>query len=66
VKIAAGDRVEVTGSRVTFNNAPVLIAQSLKKGTNTLTLRDAAGMPAWRGTGMGRGRRGPPAAAKKP
>ena len=64
IKIVAGDRIEITGSKVTFNNAPAIIASSVKKGTNTLTLRDSAGMPAWRG--MRRGRGGPPAAATKP
>ncbi len=49
VKIAKGDRVEVTGSRVTFGGKPALVAQVVKKGDATLTLRDAAGVPAWAG-----------------
>jgi len=49
VKIAAGDKVEVKGSRVTFDGKPVLIAAEVQKGDEVLTLRDANGFPVWSG-----------------
>ncbi len=49
VKITPGDRVEVKGSRIMFQGKPALIAAEVKKGGETLTLRDANGFPAWSG-----------------
>ena len=51
VTIAAGDKVEVTGSRITYQGKPAIIAQEVKKGDQVLRLRDAAGTPAWAGQG---------------
>ncbi len=51
MKIAQGDKIEVTGSRVTFNNAPAIIASEVKKGGSVLKLRDANGVPVWAGRG---------------
>jgi len=48
-KIEKGDKVEVKGSRVTMAGKQFIIAQELKKGDNTLILRDSAGIPAWAG-----------------
>ena len=48
-KIVKGDRVEVKGSRSTFAGRPVFIAGELKKGDQTLVLRDANGVPVWSG-----------------
>ena len=48
-KIEAKDVVEVRGSRVTFEGKPALIAAELKKGDETLHLRDQDGSPAWAG-----------------
>jgi sporulation protein YlmC with PRC-barrel domain len=42
-----GDKVTVTGSHVMFNDKDVLIATEIKKGDQTLTLRDKEGKPAW-------------------
>jgi hypothetical protein len=52
-KLAAqvGDRLEVTGSRVTIAGKPALIAAQVKKGDRTVTLREASGLPLWRGPG---------------
>ncbi len=50
-RIAKGDEIEVVGSRVTFEGKPVVIAREVKKGSETLTLRNAAGVPAWAGRG---------------
>jgi ribosome-associated protein YbcJ (S4-like RNA binding protein) len=48
-KIEKGDRIEVTGSRVTVNGKPAIIAAEVKKGGNVLVLRDKAGVPVWSG-----------------
>jgi len=49
VTLEKGDKVEVKGSRVTFNGKPAIIAAELKKGDSGLILRDSAGVPAWAG-----------------
>jgi hypothetical protein len=51
VAIAKGDTLVITGSRVTVDNEQVFIAKEVKKGDSTWTLRDAAGLPMWRGGG---------------
>lgn len=48
-KIERGDKIEVKGSRVAFSGKPAIIAAEVKKGDNTLVLRDSAGVPAWAG-----------------
>lgn len=53
VKLAQGDRIAVTGSKVTYYGAPIVLAKSVEKEGKTLALRDSAGMPLWRGMGMG-------------
>jgi hypothetical protein len=53
-KLAPGDRLEVKGSRLTFDDAPVLVAQELRKGDQVLTLRDADGAPRWAGPRAGK------------
>jgi hypothetical protein len=49
--LAPGDKVEVTGSRITYEGKPTIIAAEVKKGGQILKLRDAAGVPAWAGRG---------------
>ncbi|MFN3429304.1 MAG: DNA-binding protein [Candidatus Sericytochromatia bacterium] len=49
LRVAAGDRITVTGSRIDMAGKPALIARSLTKGGETLTLRDEAGRPVWAG-----------------
>ncbi len=49
--LASGDKVEVTGSRITYQGQPAIIAAEVKKGGQVLKLRDAAGVPAWAGQG---------------
>ena len=49
IKIEAKDKVEVTGSRVTFEGKPAIIAAEVKKGDQVLKLRDQAGIPLWAG-----------------
>jgi hypothetical protein len=48
-KIEKGDRVEVKGSKITYEGKPAVIAAEVKKGDNTLFLRDSSGVPAWAG-----------------
>ena len=47
VKFTKGDEVTVKGSKFTYNGKYGVIAQSVAKGGETLTARDAAGKPAW-------------------
>lgn len=49
LRVAAGDRVTVTGSRLEVGGQPALIARTLTKGSETLTLRDETGRPVWAG-----------------
>jgi hypothetical protein len=49
VKIAPKDKVEIKGSRVTVQEKPAIIAAEVKKGDQTLKLRDEAGVPVWSG-----------------
>ncbi len=44
---AKGDPIEVTGSKVKYNDSDALIAREIKKEGKTLTLRDEKGFPAW-------------------
>ncbi len=53
-KIEKGDTVTVTGSRVTMDGKPALIAATVTKGDKVIKLRDENGAPLW----AGRGRRG--------
>lgn len=54
VQFSAGDMVVVKGSKITYNNAPAVIAVSVTKGDQVLTLRDKKGNPAWNGWRKGR------------
>jgi hypothetical protein len=47
-KIETNDTITVTGSRVTVGGKPAIIAAQVKKGDETLKLRDKNGIPAWR------------------
>ena len=49
MKIVPGDKVEITGSRITFEGKPAIIAAEVKKGTEILKLRDENGFPVWSG-----------------
>jgi len=53
LKLAQGDDIEVKGARTTFDGRPVIIAQEVRRGDHVLALRDANGVPLWRGQGMG-------------
>ncbi len=47
--IKVGDKVDVKGSKVEIAGKPVVIAAEVKKGDETLVLRDEAGIPLWSG-----------------
>jgi hypothetical protein len=44
-----GDRVEVQGSRIGSGTETAIIAGEVRKGDETLSLRNEAGVPAWSG-----------------
>ncbi len=49
VKIEKGDKIDVKGSRITFDGKPAIIAAECKKGDSVLVLRDSTGVPSWAG-----------------
>ncbi len=49
VKINPEDKVEIIGSKVTFDEEEAIIACEVKKGDEVLDLRDGNGIPAWSG-----------------
>jgi hypothetical protein len=49
VKIEPKDKLEITGSRVTVQGQPAIIAAEVKKGDQVLKLRDQSGIPVWAG-----------------
>ncbi len=49
LKIEPKDKVEVKGSRITFEGKPAIIADEVRKGDEVLKLRDDAGFPVWSG-----------------
>ncbi len=51
--VKVGDKIEVTGSQVTLNNQPAIIARDVTMNGRILKLRDDQGIPAWRGMGRG-------------
>jgi hypothetical protein len=51
--LKVGDKIEVTGSQVTLNNQPAIIARDVTMNGRILKLRDDQGIPAWRGMGRG-------------
>jgi hypothetical protein len=48
-KLEAKTRIEVKGSRVTFDGKPAIIAAEVKKDDEVLKLRDENGIPMWVG-----------------
>jgi DNA/RNA endonuclease YhcR with UshA esterase domain len=48
-KFAKGEQLEVTGSKVKYQNLEAIIAREVKMGGKTLTLRNAQGVPEWAG-----------------
>lgn len=48
-EFAKGDKVEVTGSKVSFQGHPAIIAREVKRDGKVLTLRNTQGIPEWSG-----------------
>ena len=48
IQLKARDWIEITGSRVKLGGKPAIVAAQIKKGTQTLILRDSRGVPAWK------------------
>ncbi|MEE4247953.1 MAG: hypothetical protein V2I33_21385 [Kangiellaceae bacterium] len=51
IKLRKGDIVKVSGSLVTFENNPSIIAKWIIKESDTIHLRDDRGLPNWAGKG---------------
>jgi hypothetical protein len=49
MKIEPKDRIEVKGSRITFEGKPAIIAAEVRKGEDLMKLRDDNGFPVWSG-----------------
>lgn len=49
IKIQPKDKIEIKGSRITFQGTPAVIAAEVKKGDEILRLRDEKGFPVWAG-----------------
>jgi hypothetical protein len=49
VKIKELDQVQVTGSKVTWEGKPLILAAEVKKGDQVLPFRRPDGVPYWRG-----------------
>jgi hypothetical protein len=49
LNIEPKDKIEVKGSRITFEGKPAIIAAEVKKGNEILELRNENGVPAWSG-----------------
>jgi hypothetical protein len=46
-RIEANDMITVTGSRLTINGRPAIIAADITRGNELLKLRDNNGIPVW-------------------
>ena len=47
VSFAKGDDLAITGSKVKYEGADLVLAREVLKGTDTLVLRDEKGNPVW-------------------
>lgn len=51
LKITALNHLEVTGSKISLQGKPAMVAGQIKKGDQILKLRNANGAPLWGGRG---------------
>lgn len=49
--LAKGDQLEVIGAKSQTEGRDVLLVREIKKGPETMTFRDAKGLPMWAGRG---------------
>jgi hypothetical protein len=52
LKVSPHDLIEVTGSPVIYEHKPALLAAEVKKGAESMHLREADGLPLWRASGL--------------
>ena len=45
--LVKGDKLEVTGSKVTFEGVETIFAREVKRGNDTFAFRDKDGKPVW-------------------
>jgi hypothetical protein len=59
VQFKTGESITVTGSRVTFQDNPLIISKTILLNKKEITLRSENGIPVWAGkrVGPGQGRR---------
>ena len=50
-ELARGDQIDVTGAKSKVDGRDVLLVREIKKGSETMTFRDAKGFPLWAGRG---------------
>ena len=50
-KLAKGDQIDVIGAKSQVSGREVLVVREIKKGSETMTFRDAKGFPMWAGRG---------------
>ena len=43
------DKIQVTGSKITWEGKPIILAAEIKRGDQVLKLRDSKGVPVWSG-----------------
>ncbi len=49
LQVETGDRIIVTGSKVSVEDEDVIIVTEIKKGSDVMSLRSPEGQPAWSG-----------------
>ena len=47
--LAKGDRIEAIGAKAKVETREVFIVREIKRGSDTMTFRDAKGFPMWSG-----------------
>ena len=50
-ELTKGDQIDVIGAKSTVGGREVLLVREIKKGSETMTFRDAKGFPMWAGRG---------------
>jgi len=60
LQLKTGESITITGSKVTFQNKPLIIAKDFEYNKKKFVIRDENGFPVWAGKrmGPGKGRRG--------
>jgi len=50
-ELAKGDQIDVIGAKSQVSGRDVVLVREIKKGSETMTFRDAKGFPMWAGRG---------------